>query len=376
MVHHELSSKAQDWFLLAEGLNWESFDPYDILLSPHLRFLQSISPLLARVSTQVGKHSGALIRRLISVQPHEEAKTLSDFLLAAVLFSECHQHWAKQYLSGLPKRLIAKSITTNHGVGWGLEFPYTNRFINVPARTPNIYQTINAIQSFTKLYKITNNQKYLDFALQGCSFIVNDLGTFKRNGMIWFSYWPGSENLIVNVQSTAAATFSFIGILVNEPKYLELADYIMETVINTQRENGSWNYSADGKANFVDGFHTGFILQGLVDYVAQGSVGNYSNAIKAIREGFFYFKQHLVSKSGLPLDIADGHESIDGQNFAQCVQTFAKCNQSSVDIDIGYQLWQKMIKIPSLNRNNFHELRWSYGPAVLATAYLFQIVPK
>ena len=251
-----------------------------------------------------------------------------------------------------------------------------NRFVNVPARTPNIYQTINAIRSLLALYELNNSREHLELVWQGCHFILKDLGIFEWKKSQWFRYWPGLNAPIINVQASVAGVFSHIGALTGKQDYIELSDLAMVTVLNCQNDNGSWNYSADGKASFVDGFHTGFILQGLAEYAIHCSDGNHSKVKRAIHKGFEFFKQHLVSASGEPLGFADGRPSQDGQNFAQCVQTFAMCGQSSADLQSGWLAWRKMIKIPSLTRSKYPELRWTYGPAVLATAFLFDASAK
>jgi hypothetical protein len=374
MVDQDIPQKAQEWFLLAKRLGWKSYDPYDILLSPPLEKLRTLSPFLARLAIQFGKFSGASIRWLLKIAPHEEAKTLSDYLESAVIFSIGEQRWVDVYLEELAQRLIARSIPTGHGVGWGLEFPYTSRFVNVAACTPNLYQSINAIQALLALYKLNHSSKCLDFALQGSHFIMDDLGVFEWRNFKWFRYWPGLDAPIVNIQASLAGVFSNLGILTGKPVYTELSDLAMQTVVNFQNDDGSWYYSVDGKANFVDGFHTGFVLQGLSEYAHHCSEPNRPLVNRVIEKGFAFFKQHLVSASGLPLGFADGSISLDGQNFAQCLQTFAICGQSSANLQAARLIWCEMMKIPSLNPGHNYQLRWTYGPAVLAAAHLFAVI--
>jgi len=376
MADQSVSQKAQEWFLLAKILDWKSYDPYDILLSPPLENLRIVAPFLARLAIQIGRFSGATIRRLLKIVPHEEAKTLSDYLESAILFSTAGQEWSELFIEELAQRLVVRSIPTLHGVGWGLEFPYTTRYVNVAARIPNIYQTINAVQALVALYKHNASEEYLEFALRGSRFITNDLGIFEWKKFTWFRYWSGVDAPIVNIQASVAGVFSALGALTGEKYYAQLADLSAQTVINFQNDDGSWYYSEDGNANFVDGFHTGFILQGLLEYTLHCSEENRSQVKSVIQKGFKFFKQHLVGTSGMPLGFADGRISFDGQNFAQCVQTFAVCAQTSADLESSLLIWHKMINIPSLKRSRDHRLRWDYAPAVLATAHLFNAISR
>jgi hypothetical protein len=275
--------------------------------------------------------------------------------------------------------LAAKAILTSSGQGWGLEFPYVSRFVNVRARTPNIYQTLNAILAFLDVYDYYGDLRALDLAKNGLIFITEGLGCFKRDGQLWFRYWPGCDDPIINVQASMACLLTRLGNILQDHSLLEIANRSVETVLSMQRANGSWAYSADGRAKFVDGFHTGFILQGLAHYLKYTKTNNTHAAREKFNKGFLYFNEHLMTDAGMPLGVADGPISYDGQNFAQCIQTMVICGDGEGDIQKGHTIWENMIKIKQLNlvvqsqnnyRKGYPQLRWTYGPAVLATSYL------
>ena len=228
--------------------------------------MQWTSPFLSRLLIQLGKKVGIPIRRILRVPTHEEAKTYSDFLTAATLLIEFGQSWAHSYIDILRLRLHEKAICTKHGYGWGLEFPYVSRYVNVPTRTPNIYQTGNAIYALLDTYELNNDQTSLQSALLGYQFLLNDLGYFERDRILWFRYWPRIETQIINVQALTSSVLARLGRLTSDETLCELADRAVVTVLMAQNRDGSWFYSMDGKGKFVDGFHTGFILQGLMEY--------------------------------------------------------------------------------------------------------------
>ena len=53
-----LESAARHAFDTAACIDWRSHDPFDLLLSPYLGAVRRRTPLLARVSVQIGKRSG------------------------------------------------------------------------------------------------------------------------------------------------------------------------------------------------------------------------------------------------------------------------------------------------------------------------------
>src|SRR4051812_45375101 len=98
---------ARRGFDLGQRLNWRSYDPYDLLLSPYLIRIQSVSHFGSRVVIQVGKHFGERLRRAFAVPHHEEPKALADFLRAAVMLAEDGEDWAHEYAPLLSSRLQA-----------------------------------------------------------------------------------------------------------------------------------------------------------------------------------------------------------------------------------------------------------------------------
>jgi len=188
------------------------------------------------------------------------------------------------------------------------------------------------------------------------------MGTFERGGRTWLRYWPGLETPAINVQASAAALLGRLG---REDEARLAAD----VVVSTRRPDGSWPYSDDGRASFVDGFHTGFTLEGLAEYLELRERADDAVAA-ALARGFAYFKAHLLTPDGLPRAVADGPVGLDGQNVSQCVQTLLVCGDGS-DREAAVRLWRAHVRPLLVGLDGrFPALRWSQGPAVLATAYL------
>src|SRR5262249_28845195 len=144
---------------LGESVEWRSHDPWDLLLSPVARRLPEISPFAARVVLQVGRRSGVGLRRLLRVPPHEESKTLADFLQAAVLLGRVGETWSTEHLSGMSARLRDRALATNTGYAWGNAFPYASRFVAVPANEPNIYTTTAACQALLDDFEFAGREE-------------------------------------------------------------------------------------------------------------------------------------------------------------------------------------------------------------------------
>jgi polysaccharide biosynthesis protein VpsJ len=354
-------------FELAERLGWRSYDPFDVLLSPYLRRLPRVSPLAARVAVQVGRRSGARLRRALRVTVHEEPKTLSEFLRAAVLLSPADEGIAAS-IPGLASRLRAHARPEGESLAWGITFPYVSRFGYFAPETPTIYDSILAVQALLDASEATGDDDALAAAKAGCRFLVGELGPFEHDGMQWLPYFPGSRSRILNVQASAAAVLARASALDHDLSLAEFADRAAETVVATQRVDGSWPYSDDGRANFVDGFHTGFTLEGLHEYVHLRRTASVVGVEDAIARGFTYFKSALVTDEGLPRGFAGGRVSLDGQNVAQCVQTLLALGDTS-DHLAAMRLWEQIF-VGDRRSRGFTALRWTIAPAVFSGARL------
>jgi hypothetical protein len=373
VTQDELVRSARRAFELGEALDWKSYDPFDILLSPYLWPVRR-APLAARALVQLGRRSGTRVRRILRVQPHEEPKALADFVQAAVLLAASGEQWATGYLEGLTQRLVALSIPVTAGRGWGIRFPYVSRFGTIEPGTPILYTTTTVCQALFDDHALTRRASAYDAAIAGCSFILDGLGHFTHHGHTWLPYTPGARHPIVNVQASVASVLARFAENSDSEQAQSAADRAVEAVLATQRADGSWPYSDDGRGPFVDGYHTGFVLQGLREYRSRRGDGAVPGVADAIVTGLAYFKQHLIAPDGLPRGLADGRVSLDGQNVAQCIQTLVECGDAA-DAWSALRLWKRCIAtLPAVQdasaRSLGYSLRWSIGPAVLATAYL------
>lgn len=369
-------------FLAADAMGWRSYDPHDFLAAPLFRRVPRVSRLLARALVQAGRRTGAHPRRLLRIAPHEEPKALADFLSAAVLWAGAGQEWAHQYLRPLSARLLGAATRTAHGRGWGLSFPYANRFTSVEAGVPNVYITLTAVRALLDSYALTGDASLRDAALDGVNFITDDLGMHCAGGRAWVRYWPGADDCIVNVQALTAGMLARAAPVVDRPALAEQGDQLAATVVATQTGAGAWRYSEDGRAGFVDGFHTGFVLQGLSDYLAHRGEAAAPDAAAAVRTGFQFFKGRLLGPDGAPLGFAGGRPSHDGQTLAQAIQTLSLCAAGADDLRLAWRVWDRYrctrslrpLLLPgahsSAGRSHLPSLRWTAGPAVLAIAHL------
>ena len=365
----QLVDAAHRLFELGERLDWRSYDPYDVLLSPAGRVAER-APLAARVLLQLGKRSGVPLRRILRVPPHEEPKALADFLQAAVALARADEGWAAQHAETLAARLVAAATRTSAGCGWGIQFPWVSRFGAMAAGEPNVYTTTVACQALLDDHELAGRDASLDAALGGTRFILEGLGSFDHRGRRWLRYAAGTTSPIVNVQASSAALLARVYRVQQEERLREAADTAAEVTVAAQRQDGSWQYGDGERGDFVDGFHTGFTLQGLAEYVRERGTGSVAGAAEAVESGFAYFKQHLLTADGRPRGFADGRVSNDGQTVGQAIQTLVVCGDAE-DLALATRIWRSTVAADRFERP-YPALRWTLGPFAVATASLIR----
>jgi hypothetical protein len=201
----QIVARCRAAFELASSVDWRSYDPFDALLLPFGEAARARSPLLARVLVQGGRRSGARLRRRLGIKPHQEAKALADFLAASTRLARLPAgEWAPAYREELTDRLAELAIRLPHGLAWGLSFPYSSRFVSVPARTPNTYTTICCVEALLDVAEHAHDARALDLARAGARAVAKDLGVVRDGRHAWFRYWPSDDTCIVNVQALVA----------------------------------------------------------------------------------------------------------------------------------------------------------------------------
>ena len=150
--------RAIDSYLLQHG--YQSYDPYDGLTSPIAGLIRNW--FAQRLWQQVVRFTPINIRPLLGVKKIVHTKAVSDFASAYALRSQIDDNGSYINLTHSFLTLLENMrVPTKIGIGWGLRFRFATRFVAADDRTPNSYQTINAIHAFLDGYEATGNSHYL-----------------------------------------------------------------------------------------------------------------------------------------------------------------------------------------------------------------------
>jgi hypothetical protein len=125
---------------------------------------------------------------------------------------------------------------------------------------------------------------------------------------------------VVNASAYRAFVLTSAADFFGNKQFLETAKRNLNFVLESQNADGSWPYAVDGKRNFIDHFHTCFVMKAIAKiYLLTGN----DECMKALNRGIDYYLKNLFSHDGMPLPFAQAprltvyrHELYD---CAECI---------------------------------------------------------
>lgn len=370
-----------------EKTELRSFDPYDGLNTP-LRKLFFKIRILERLWLQFIRLIPFNIRGIVGIKKMIHLKTVSDLLSASsILYGKTND---QKYLLKAEKYFMIlgnMDLKQCNGSGWGLRFYFTTRFIQANESSANLFNTINVLNSLLDYYTINKKldneescikiKKLIDVTI---NFIEKELGYTETESTLIWNYWEGLKTPVYNVNALMVGFLSRYKKMFNDNKYDGHIQKTLEFLKQGQNAEGSWNYSAGSEANFIDGFHTGYILEGLSIAKLNGVLFDEAFFEKGVK----YFLENFFTKDYLPKYYNKSLYPIDGQNFAQAIQTLYylyKVNDTKDKIidnvleQTDKILWNEKGYYNYMKTKYFSYTtamdRWVNAPMYLALSYLY-----
>lgn len=188
--------------------------------------------------------------------------------------------------------------------GWGYPFDWVTRNGVMAAQTPLITSTPYAYEAFSAVHAIDGRSRWLDVMHSIAEHALHDIPERSLDaGAATAGYNPhDKEGGVVNASAYRAFLLTSAALQFSCEDYRRAARRNLNYVLSAQRPDGSWPYATDGVRDFVDHFHTCFVLKALakieaLDPPEQGGVRT------AIESGVRYYVRHLFD-DGLPRPFA------------------------------------------------------------------------
>lgn len=343
-----------DWL---EKHTCESYDPYDIwgtwygLRSRRLYYAHRAAgtPFVAPVLLLEKFFPGA--RRLLVFK---KRYATADAQLVLAFLNLYRISPDRSYLGKavkLGKDLEATRVPGYSGHCWGYPFDWQHSQGLWKRNTPFITATPYCFEAFLGLFDATKDPAYLELAASIARFVYKDLRDTptSANGAAG-SYSPVDNSQVINASAYRAMVLVEAACRFRNEEYMRTAQRNINFILETQQSDGAWLYSIDHGEQFIDHFHTCFVLKNLVKLNRRLASREVS---AAIQKGFAYYTAALFGRDGLPkmyaikprtqivrLEMYDFAESINLGTVARDLvpAAFARARELAAKVIGKYQL--------------------------------------
>ena len=228
----------------------------------------------------------------------------AHFILAFLNFYEITND--QEYLKEAQKiavELLKSSVPGFSGNSWGYPFDWMTTRGLWTSGIPLITTTGYCFEAFLKLYDVTGEDKYFDIAHSIFKFTLNDLSdTVIDKDTAACSYSPVDNSQIVNANAYRSYVLMEGSVRFNNKASVEKADLNINFILKNQNTDGSWKYAVnDERDNFVDNFHTCFVLKNLSKI---NKIRKDERISFAVKKGYNFYKNNLVDATKRPLPFA------------------------------------------------------------------------
>jgi hypothetical protein len=138
-------------------------------------------------------------------------------------------------------------------------------------------------------------EQILESIARHARFDIKDFRTSETASSC--SYTPFGEAGVINAAAYRAFLLTSASKVLSKDEYWRIAERNLNFVLVAQNPDGSWFYAADGVRDFVDHYHTCFVMKALAKIHA---LTGHEGCEKALAKGVEYYLQNLFAEDGLP----------------------------------------------------------------------------
>ena len=305
---------------------WVGPDPYDALNGKLLGVPRS--RLGRRAVIQAVKRSPVDLRGVLRIAPRRDSAAIAHVLSAYVRADvvdgaarESRIDWCVEQLADLRTGFSSES-------SWGYHFDVETRFFFYPETTPNTIATAFAGLSLLDAYEATGDDRTLGLAASAGRFLLESVERTVGRGGAYFGYFPGDRSPIHNASLLACCLLARL-VPFGGDDTDRLAEAVQRGVgfaLAHQRPDGSWPYAETPAGQWVDGLHTGYVLDALLDCSAAAALSPEmrQEVLAAWARGLDFYSECLFDRGEIPRFTSANTYPIDGQYVAQAIETFSR----------------------------------------------------
>jgi hypothetical protein len=327
-----------------EKADWKGYDTFDGLSSPLAPLLTFNNHFLRIAWQQSIRRFPLNLRPLLGVRPAKSSKAMG--FLAQGYLTLYRVYGRQEFLDKAKmclKWLIENPSPGYTGFCWGNHFSYESRSGTIAKGVPTIVWTSLIGQALLDAYDLLKERTYLDTANKIVEFLQSDIRKIEFPDSHCLAYTPGvitkETSLVHNANMLAAGFLGRMYSLNRDQSVLDMATRAVRFTVNHQLPDGAWIYAEGGRWNWIDSFHSGYVLESLHTYI------NYSGDRQfqpALDKGYRFFVDTFFGADGTPYYYHNKPRPLDIQCASQGIQTLVNLralDDRSVGIAKKVALW-------------------------------------
>jgi hypothetical protein len=181
---------------------------------------------------------------------------------------------------------------------WGYPFDWVTRNGTLREGTPFITTTPYVYEAFLAVHRLAPRDEWKQILGSIVRHALTDFHDFPTSAAAsTCSYTPHDKGGVINAAAYRAFLLTSAGVELGFAEALPVAARNLAFVLENQNADGSWYYAVDGVRDFVDHFHTCFVMKALAKI---HTLTGQPAILESLRRGVDYYISHLFAEDGLP----------------------------------------------------------------------------
>jgi hypothetical protein len=298
---------------------WSGTDQYDGLNATRVPSFATDSALGKRLLIQAVKRSPVDLRPLLGIPAGQNAVSLAWAAQAYALNGFMDAAEADRRRVALLRRLDELRSPRFREPCWGYHFDFQSRVFFYPKTAPNTIATAYAGMALLDSYEHSGEEDLLERAHGTGAFFMRHVPQTDDPPGAFFGYLPGDRSPIHNSNMHVCALLARLSDLTGDEVMRDAAEKGVKWTVARQRSDGSWPYGERSNLQWVDGFHTGYVLDALTACARVGLPG----ATEALLAGLEFYRRRMLLPDGTPKYYESRVHPIDMWSVAQAIQTLS-----------------------------------------------------
>ena len=338
VIHKSCGEALNKLLHYCRGQSWAGYDPYDALNSPLARAVGKSGKLGRTLMIQTLKRAPINLRPLLGIKkglnPKAVALAARAVSLLGTSLSSLRMNSAEELKHDFDFLIESLARLRNKRYAeacWGYNFDWQSRAFFAPRGTPNVVCTVFAAHAYLDWFDATRNEGALETAKSSCRFLLDVLDRTRSREGHCFSYTPLDRAQVHNVNLLAAELLARLYSIDQQDEYFEAARRAVDFTVRRQRADGSWPYGESPSQQWIDSFHTGFIIVSLKNIIKWLGVSDWQTSLF---RGFEFYRDRFFLADFTPKYYHDKLHPVDIHAAAQAVITFVEMKDLMPDASL------------------------------------------